>query len=73
MGFNWKAEFVGDGERYDYSSMCLPSLPWSSGEKKQINFYLKGNCDTFNDLQYKTSQCLLLRRVFHTTIVPAWI
>jgi NCS2 family nucleobase:cation symporter-2 len=41
MGFDWKAEFIGDGERYNYSSMCLPSVPWSSAEKKKVNFYSK--------------------------------
>jgi hypothetical protein len=61
MGFDWKAEFIGDGERYNYSSMCLPTVPWSSAEKKKVNFYSKGKKET-----------LLGRDTNEETKVPPW-
>jgi hypothetical protein len=40
MGF--RETFVGDEERYDYMSMCLPQNPFGRGEKPKLNFYGKG-------------------------------
>ncbi|CAB9506722.1 Putative purine permease C1399.01c [Seminavis robusta] len=36
-----KENLVGDPERYDYSSMCMPNNPWSTAPKKKLNFYAK--------------------------------
>ena len=32
---------IGDPERYDYWSMCMPNIPCFSKEKKKVNFYSK--------------------------------
>lgn len=32
---------MGDPERYDYSSMCMPNLPCMNRERKKVNFYSK--------------------------------
>lgn len=37
-----RQRFIGEGERYKYSDMCIPTVPWSKGEKKKLNFYTKG-------------------------------
>jgi hypothetical protein len=43
MVFNWKATFVGEGDRYNYGSMCAPNIPCSKNqEKPKSNFYAKG-------------------------------
>lgn len=37
-----RQRFIGEGERYKYSDMCMPTVPWSKGEQKKLNFYTKG-------------------------------
>jgi hypothetical protein len=37
-----KEAFIGDGERYDYGSMCMPNIPCITKEAKKLNFYSKG-------------------------------
>lgn len=37
MGF--RELFIGDSERYDYTSMCLPMNPFSKAPKPKLNFY----------------------------------
>lgn len=39
MGF--RETFIGDGDRYNYGAMCVPSLPWRKTDQK-LNFYAKG-------------------------------
>jgi hypothetical protein len=73
MGFDWKAEFIGDGERYDYGSMCMPTMPWSSGEKKKINFYSKGKKKTVmeaDDAVSATEQIQYMLYVFRLSKPP---
>lgn len=36
-----REQLVGDPERYNYSSMCIPTTPWNA-EKPKVNFYGKG-------------------------------
>jgi hypothetical protein len=38
----WKEQFLGEGERYNYGSMCAMTYPCSKAEKKKVNFYTKG-------------------------------
>mmetsp|Transcript_11499 Transcript_11499/g.25241 ORF Transcript_11499/g.25241 Transcript_11499/m.25241 type:complete len:277 (+) Transcript_11499:149-979(+) len=33
-----KAKIFGEGEGYDYSTLCMPSLPWSK-KRHPVNFY----------------------------------
>jgi hypothetical protein len=40
MGF--KADFFGEGDRYDYASMCMPVNPFRASSAKPTNFYSKG-------------------------------
>lgn len=38
MGLNAKEKILGEGDGYDYSTLCMPSLPW--GKKRQpMKFY----------------------------------
>ena len=34
-------EFLGEGSRYQYGSMCMPTVPWKKSKTK-LNFYSKG-------------------------------
>jgi len=34
-----KEIFIGEGDRYNYSQMCLFNNPFSRGEKQKVNFY----------------------------------
>ena len=36
-----KATLVGEGDRYDYLSLCMPTVPWKKSSAK-LNFYSKG-------------------------------
>jgi hypothetical protein len=38
--------FFGDKEKYDYSALCMPNLPFFPKPKQQINFYGKGMCSS---------------------------
>jgi len=33
-----KANIIGEGEGYDYKTLCVPTVPWSK-TKKPIKFY----------------------------------
>jgi hypothetical protein len=33
---------IGDPDRYNYGSMCVPNLPCTKQEKKKVIFYTKG-------------------------------
>lgn len=35
-----KAILIGEGDRYQYGPMCMPSMPWKK-EKAKLNFYSK--------------------------------
>jgi hypothetical protein len=37
-----KEIFIGEGDRYNYSQMCLLNNPFSRGEKQKVNFYSVG-------------------------------
>jgi hypothetical protein len=39
---NLKDIFIGDSERYDYSTMCMPNIPCITKSSKKLNFYTKG-------------------------------
>ena len=52
MGF--KEMFIGDGERYNYGSMCVPNNPFRRGPSKQkLNFYAKGGCTSVNIIAFR--------------------
>lgn len=38
----WRDIWIGDGERYNYTQMCMPQLPWRKTDAK-LNFYTKGS------------------------------
>lgn len=38
----FKEIFIGDGERYNYSHMCIPNNPFSKNKARPLNFYTKG-------------------------------
>jgi hypothetical protein len=38
----FKELFIGDEERYNYGSMCVPNVPCMNQEKHKVNFYAKG-------------------------------
>lgn len=40
-GKTLREKIIGDPERYNYSSMCIPTTPWNQ-DKPKINFYGKG-------------------------------
>ena len=40
MGF--KATWLGEGDRYNYGSMCVPTYPCKKQNSQKINFYSKG-------------------------------
>jgi hypothetical protein len=33
---------IGDPDRYNYGSMCVPNVPCMKQEKKKVIFYTKG-------------------------------
>jgi hypothetical protein len=40
MGF--KSTWIGEGERYSYGQMCIPTFPCKKSDPVKINFYSKG-------------------------------
>ena len=38
---SWLKDYIfGSGERYNYTDMCMPQMPWKKAEhKKDVNFY----------------------------------
>lgn len=36
-----KEKILGEGDRYRYGPMCMPTLPWQK-DKAKLNFYDKG-------------------------------
>jgi len=42
MSTSLRDKLIGDPERYDYTSMCMPNIPCMNQEKKKLHFYTKG-------------------------------
>ena len=38
-----KGMLIGEGDRYRYGPMCMPTVPWKKAGTK-LNFYSKGTC-----------------------------
>lgn len=41
---------MGEKEKYDYSALCMPRIPFCKQPKQQVNFYAKGALRYLGDM-----------------------
>jgi hypothetical protein len=44
----FKSAWIGEGDRYNYSQLCIPTYPWKKTPDHKINFYSKGRFGSEN-------------------------